>query len=488
MIKSLSLTNFKSWASLDNLEFGRVTALFGPNGSGKTSIIQLLLALKQTVNSRDRRIFNFGGDERDYVDLGSYEDVVHGHDRKAIMGFDVGWTPAWVSEMYASLKEVEAARIAVRFQETETGVRVLSREYDAAFLEIVTKQTNEGIGEIIPIGGRRKLSYRELVTQKDGAYICESTWNGQHRAIYPVALESFYRAETITQDLSVTKAEDTESEEAPEFYFSFDSQNFNTLVESGELNSTFEVQFDKIYYLGPLRAYPQRNYRWTGESPISVGVRGEFTAQVMLADLAKSRSNGNHSHLVDSADEWLRRLGLVERMELRPISEKSRLYELTIRSRGYNHEANIADTGFGVSQVLPIIVLSHLVPEGSFIILEQPEIHLHPAVQAELADLFLDISLKRNVQFLIESHSEHLLMRLQRRVAERKGDFAGLTENDVKLYFCKREVETSVMEPLKLDEFGRIANWPKDFFGDPVAERRAMTEAMLERKTTQANR
>jgi predicted ATPase len=126
--------------------------------------------------------------------------------------------------------------------------------------------------------------------------------------------------------------------------------------------------------------------------------------------------------------------------------------------------------------------LAHFAPEDSLIILEQPEIHLHPQVQAEMADLFLEMALKRNVQFFIESHSEHLLMRLQRRIAERKGEFANLSEQDVKLYFCKREAEASVLEPLEIDEFGRIKNWPKDFFGDTIAERRAIAEAIIERQ------
>jgi predicted ATPase len=208
-----------------------------------------------------------------------------------------------------------------------------------------------------------------------------------------------------------------------------------------------------------------------------VGVRGEYAVQAMLSKLASEQSK----ELVDSANEWLQRLGMVDRIDLRPIAKGTRLYEFVVRTRGYQHEANIMDVGFGVSQVLPIIVLAHFAPPGSLLILEQPEIHLHPRVQTELADLFLEIALKRNVQFLIESHSEYLLMRLQRRLAERKGEFAQLSEKDVRLYFCKQEAEASVLEPLEMDEFGRIKNWPQDFFGDALGERSAMAEAIFEK-------
>jgi predicted ATPase len=207
-------------------------------------------------------------------------------------------------------------------------------------------------------------------------------------------------------------------------------------------------------------------------------VRGEYAVQAMLSKLVAEQS----TDLVESANQWLKRLGMVDQVELRPIAPGARLYELVIRTRGYQHEANIMDVGFGVSQVLPVLVLAHFAPPGSLLILEQPEIHLHPQVQTELADLFLEAALKRNVQFFIESHSEYLLMRLQRRLAERRGEFSQLSEKDVKLYFCKREAEASVLEPLEVDEFGRIKNWPQDFFGDAVAERRAMAEAMIERQ------
>ena len=82
---------------------------------------------------------------------------------------------------------------------------------------------------------------------------------------------------------------------------------------------------------------------------------------------------------------------------------------------------SLTDVGFGVSQVLPVLVLLYYVPEGSTVLMEQPEIHLHPAVQSGLADVMLSVADVRNVQIVVESHSEHLMRRLQRRVAEEQG-------------------------------------------------------------------
>ena len=109
--------------------------------------------------------------------------------------------------------------------------------------------------------------------------------------------------------------------------------------------------------------------------------------------------------------------------------------------------------------------------------MEQPEIHLHPSVQAGLADVFIDAIKNRNVQILLESHSEYLLKRLQLRIAEEK-----LSNDDASLYFCNIEDGQSRLIELELDLYGDISNWPKDFFGDQVGEMAAMTRAQMYRK------
>jgi predicted ATPase len=140
--------------------------------------------------------------------------------------------------------------------------------------------------------------------------------------------------------------------------------------------------------------------------------------------------------------------------------------------------------GFGVSQILPVLVLCYYVPEGSTLILEQPEIHLHPAVQAGLADVFIDAIKTRKIQIIVESHSEHLLRRLQRRVAE---ESESLSNTDIAIYFCATGQDgTSQLTTLNLDPFGNITNWPPGFFGDEMGDLVAMTEAAMKRQLTQS--
>jgi predicted ATPase len=116
------------------------------------------------------------------------------------------------------------------------------------------------------------------------------------------------------------------------------------------------------------------------------------------------------------------------------------------------------------------------VQEGSTVILEQPEIHLHPLAQAHLADVIINVAVHRRVQVVLESHSEHLLLRLQRRVAEEM-----VSADDVKLYFCDAAAGGSTLAPLDLDMFGNIRNWPKNFMGDAFGEAFAAEEARLKR-------
>jgi predicted ATPase len=158
------------------------------------------------------------------------------------------------------------------------------------------------------------------------------------------------------------------------------------------------------------------------------------------------------------------------------IGNGSGLYEVRVKRGPKTPDGLITDVGFGASQILPVLVLCYYVAEGSTILLEQPEIHLHPSVQMGLADVFVDVMKNRDIQIILESHSEHLLTRLQRRLA------GALGRDQVALYFCTAGSSGSELQPLDLDMFGNITHWPKDFFGDRFGETAAMQEAGLNRK------
>ena len=243
---------------------------------------------------------------------------------------------------------------------------------------------------------------------------------------------------------------------------------------------------DSIYYLGPLREYPQREYHWAGSSPEDVGQRGERTVDAILAATIRkeTRSLGYRKHrksFQGMIAHWLHELGLIREFHLEEIAEGSNLYRAMVKTLPSSVPTLLTDVGFGVSQVLPVLVLLYYVPEGSTVLMEQPEIHLHPAVQSGLADVMLNVAKVRNVQIVVESHSEHLMRRLQRRVAENSA-----SAEDVKLYFVSFKRGKASVSDLLLNEWGEIENWPDKFFGDEMGEIAAISKASLKRRIEQS--
>jgi len=179
---------------------------------------------------------------------------------------------------------------------------------------------------------------------------------------------------------------------------------------------------------------------------------------------------------------WLKSMGVIHSFVVKPVAQGRKEYEVLVKTHATAPEVKITDVGFGVSQVLPVLVQAFYCPPNSTVWMEQPEIHLHPQVQAELADVFISAIRSsekgnaRNVQLIIESHSEHFLNRLQRGIAEGE-----ITPDDVAIYFCKRAGSATELEALEVNLLGDIENWPENFFGDEVADLSARTVAAMNR-------
>lgn len=245
--------------------------------------------------------------------------------------------------------------------------------------------------------------------------------------------------------------------------------------------TSFEAQMDKTYYLGPLREPPRRDYVWSRSRPSDVGARGQFAIEAIIAatEAGEKRNLVPKAHLKPFQEMiayWLKEMGLVHSFLVEEIKEGSGIYQAKVSVRSNAPEVLLTEVGFGVSQILPVLTLLYYVDEGSTILMEQPEIHLHPLAQAGLADVMISVARRRNIQIIVESHSEHFLLRLQRRMAEQQ-----IEADEIKLYFCDVDGPETKLASLELDDRGVIANWPKHFFGDAFGETAAAQKARLKR-------
>ena len=249
-------------------------------------------------------------------------------------------------------------------------------------------------------------------------------------------------------------------------------------------NRNYEPQFaraidnltGKIRYLGPLRQSPRRFYLWTGERRTEVAEPDG--ADTFAALVSSEHDDGG---LKTCVADWLRKLDLIQNLTIRAAGSHGRFYEVLIQID--NVESALLDVGFGVSQVLPVVTMLLSAPEGSIILLEQPELHLHPNAQAALADLMLYAAEERGLQLIVESHSEHILRRLQRRIAEAETEFA--SPENIKMYYCQPGENGSTADEVDVDRFGQISNWPDKFLGDIGGDLHTMVKAALARRRTE---
>ena len=179
------------------------------------------------------------------------------------------------------------------------------------------------------------------------------------------------------------------------------------------------------------------------------------------------------AELFTSTAQWLSRMGLADDLQVRQLGKSAR-YELLVLNDG--ESANLSDVGMGVSQVLPVVVAALFAQRGSIVLVEEPESHLHPLAQTELAEVLAAVSRDRSVQFIVETHSEHLLRRMQTLVARET-----VKTDALRMYFVERVGKAAKLQTLEVDPFGTIKPWPEHFFGNSAGEAREQAKARAER-------
>jgi len=450
MLDQIKIKNFKSWKELD-IHISSITGLFGPNSSGKSSLLQFLLMLKQTKETSDRSLaLNF---RSSYINLGTFKDVIFNHQTDEEMTWSIGWSMPNTLKIADPFNKssilFEGQKISLEAQVSLISKQLMTNLLQYCFAEHqfrLKQQKNKKNSFAMNVEGKTDFSF----IRNQGR-----VWdipNPIKSYIFPDQAKTYYQNAGLLSD----------------FEFSY------------------EALMDKIFYLGSLREHPKREYIWSGSRPLDVGSKGERVVDALLSARAKNETRSlGHRKKRKTFEEmiayWLKELGLISEFKVLEIAPDSNLYKVQVKKDSQSTAVLITDVGFGISQLLPVLVLLYYVPKNSIVLLEHPEIHLHPAAQSGLADIIINASQTRNIQVIVESHSEHLLRRLQRRVAEEE-----IENTAISLYFSQTKSGKSKLTPLVLNEFGEINNWPQDFFGDEFGEVAATQKASLKRKIEKA--
>ena len=435
MLTHLKLENFKIWRSTGPIRLAPITLLLGTNSSGKSSLIQSLLLIRQTVKGDDPNLdLNLGNpDADDSVTLGQFKDLLCRHG--------------------ASNESTSANQVGIEFRWSEQGDAMNSTLFSARYIK--------------GAAGSAELAFLRL--GKDG-----QGFSVQRRKA------GIYRLSLATQTKSLGQSADFR----PQRSFAFSAATFNKLGARAEsiksIGPALLDELSRIIYLGPLRRLAQRDYVWAGRMPAHIGDDGAKAVDALIASgvarqlaLKRKKAIPAEAQLFDQTIHWLKEMNLADGLSIRALGGSAR-YALMIENDG--QASNLKDVGVGVSQVIPVIVAALFAQPGHIVIVEEPESHLHPLAQSKLAELFARVSKERNIQFIVETHSEHLFRRMQTLIAKRQ-----ITPKGTAMYFVERNGKTAQLRPLDLDDLGRVKNWPDGFFGDALGETREQTALAIQR-------
>lgn len=238
--------------------------------------------------------------------------------------------------------------------------------------------------------------------------------------------------------------------------------------DNNNILKDLDINFPKIKenYIGPFRELPPRVFKLSGKMNFNqLGMKGENAYQI----LGNSKVTGdsllkNVSDLFEKYfDGWAFDIDdETYKPFMSPIIKK--------KVDGSTFDIGIADVGEGISQVLPIIVRVSMNLENTITVLEQPELHLHPAAHGDIAELIANAVVKvenKNAKFLIETHSENFILRLRKLIVDKNHL---LNENSVVIYWINTDDEDYCLEPITINEKGKLSDWPEGVFKEGLKD------------------
>ena len=517
MLLELGLRNFKAFGDKKQKALlSKITLIYGPNSGGKSSIIQALLMLKQSLDSEwshdsvRRELMPRG----EYVDLGGFPALIYKHDIKRELGIGVTFNHSSITKSGVNLISVAKEDSSIV---SEIGYQILngnevllnakleyesdtnswdtpqlsiadmdscneifprkpsSSFYDKNFLpvleilglertqKLVRRWGTELAQEQILVEALAKELVEALAEIQEVVRLIERTIaneeaKGNEEAKNPMDkrwLEELpqEKKKEVEQELVLVKKQ---------IKVLLQKKKIKQIVglNPEDISSSYENLLHSITYLGPLRNYPERFYTVSGRGRNSAGIRGEFTPHILY----------HNANIRKEVNRWFELFEIPYRLDIEEFGEEQRAgkyFSITLEDNRTKTLVTLADVGFGINQLLPIVIEGIVSEKNAIICVEQPEIHLHPKLQANIADLMIETSTgKDEKQWIVETHSELLIRRIQRRIRE-----GTLNPNDVSVIYVNPGDDGSKIEVLELDEDGDFTDeWPHGFFDEGFNE------------------
>lgn len=441
----VTLENYRCFEKEQEVRLAPLTLLVGENSTGKTSFLAMLRALWDV---------GYGGEVPSFrkapYDLGTFRDIVHSRSagRYRTDAFRAGFksSPPTISDN----KKGSGLKFSVEFKKQDADPFPVSRYYSngAVWFEIKTGKDRQ----VLRFGTAK--GRWEFRPDSNLPIVVEGK-------LFPVQLFFF----SFVHDLEKRSELITALDETSELPNDDELAAVNRLIE--------KIGPSSFYGAGPYAGAPVRSRPLRIYGSLNLGADPEggyiplYLANVRYSDKVE------WARLKEAIERFGRDAGLFDGLDVNPFDDsEGGPFQLQIRKSGRRSKGqkrNIADVGYGVSQILPVVTELLRRNTPTMFLLQQPEVHLHPSAQAALGSLFCEIAAQRRTQLIVETHSDHLLERIRLDTRDRRTD---LLPRDVSILYFERSDHAVNVHSLALDDLGNVHNAPssyRQFFMDEVA-------------------
>lgn len=440
MFESLRVKNFRSIRDSGEIRLSDLNVFVGPNNSGKSSILYALMMIKMTLESKDEDMALITSTPE--LDLGSYLNLIRdgNSERRLTLRFALNTPdyrkPFTIFAEYGKEKCHNYASLQAEFCFDRRRNRI----------------------DIVSFIGQDALENNILSVGRAD----DNKWkiSGPPRRLFKYMDIRFTNFVPIVIPFGKRPKDDLASQVVAW-----------TQASSIRMRNLSNV-LGSLRYVAPIR---ERIPRY---GIVGTMVYSELTpsGQNLMRVLSSSDIVGTRGKaVIDELSYWLSgKFKLLKNIELVDIDKEGTVKTLIADDPEGSKKINLASMGCGISQLVPVVVQTVLLSKSGCLLVEQPEIHLHPSAQANLADLFIE-NIKGNRQFIIETHSEHLVLRLRRRIAEGK-----IKPEKIGIFFVEKIRGVTRITKLNLKTNGHFEEWPAGFFEEGFSEALAIAEASSE--------